>query len=171
MKCQKCGVNEANTHVKRVINGVSEEYMLCPECAESMGYTNMFGGFPTDFSNFLGSFFSNALPARSHAVRCESCGSTYQDIQNTGMVGCANCYDTFFDELLPTINAIHGNTTHCGSRRAVNANKSAQTSQSEKTLSKEETVAQLKSELEDAVKKQEFEKAAQFRDKIKEMEG
>ena len=33
MKCQKCKNNEATTHVKRVINGVTEEYELCRDCA------------------------------------------------------------------------------------------------------------------------------------------
>ena len=31
MKCQKCGANNANTHVKTVINGEIKEYDLCSE--------------------------------------------------------------------------------------------------------------------------------------------
>ena len=62
MKCQKCGVNEATTHIKTMINGQYTEYYLCPDCAEKMGYTNMFGDFSSEFSNLLGSFFGNALP-------------------------------------------------------------------------------------------------------------
>ena len=31
MKCQKCGANNANTHVKTVINGEIKEYDLCKE--------------------------------------------------------------------------------------------------------------------------------------------
>ena len=34
MKCQKCGKNEANTHVKRVINGEFEEYHLCSRISQ-----------------------------------------------------------------------------------------------------------------------------------------
>ena len=45
MKCQKCGANNANTHVKTVINGEIKEYDLCSECAKKMGYTNIFGNF------------------------------------------------------------------------------------------------------------------------------
>ena len=41
MKCQKCGVNNANTHVKSIINGEIKEYDLCSECAKKMGYTNV----------------------------------------------------------------------------------------------------------------------------------
>ena len=57
MKCQKCGANNANTHVKTVINGEIKEYDLCSECAKKMGYTNIFGNFEDEFSELLGSFF------------------------------------------------------------------------------------------------------------------
>lgn len=50
MKCQKCGANNANTHVKTVINGEIKEYDLCSECAKKMGYTNIFGNFEDEFS-------------------------------------------------------------------------------------------------------------------------
>lgn len=30
----KCGVNNANTHVKSIINGEIKEYDLCSECAK-----------------------------------------------------------------------------------------------------------------------------------------
>lgn len=169
MKCQKCGKREANTHVKKVVNGEYEEYMICSECASQMGYGNVFSGFTTDFSNLLGSFFTNALPARTQAVRCEVCGSTYHDISKTGMVGCANCYNVFFDELLPTVSRIHGNTTHCG-KRAVN-NTGVKAYCDEENESFEAELQRLKKELQKAIENQEFEKAAELRDKIKEMEG
>lgn len=70
MKCQKCGANNANTHVKTVINGEIKEYDLCSECAKKMGYTNIFGNFEDEFSGLLGSFFGNSFPQelRQHAV-------------------------------------------------------------------------------------------------------
>ena len=49
MKCQKCGVNNANTHVKSIINGEIKEYDLCSECAKKMGYTNVFSDIEDEF--------------------------------------------------------------------------------------------------------------------------
>ena len=63
MKCQKCGANNANTHVKTIINGEIKEYDLCSECAKKMGYTNIFGNFEDEFS---GTAFPQEL--RQHAV-------------------------------------------------------------------------------------------------------
>ncbi len=168
MKCQKCGANNANTHVKTIINGEFKEYDLCSDCAKKMGYTNVFSDMEDEFSNFLGSFFGNVLPARTQATRCEFCGTTYPEIAKTGHVGCAKCYDVFADELYPSIRRIHGNTTHCGknSKRAENAKAEKPVEQS-----KEDKIKALKAELDKAVKEQNFEHAAELRDKIKEMEA
>lgn len=168
MKCQKCGANNANTHVKTIINGEFKEYDLCSDCAKKMGYTNVFSDMEDEFSNFLGSFFGNVLPARTQATRCEFCGTTYPEIAKTGHVGCAKCYDVFADELYPSIRRIHGNTTHCGknSKRAENAKAEKPAEQT-----KEDKIKALKAELDKAVKEQNFEHAAELRDKIKEMEA
>lgn len=168
MKCQKCGANNANTHVKTIINGEFKEYDLCSECAKKMGYTNVFGDMEDEFSNFLGSFFGNVLPARTQATRCEFCGSTYSDIAKSGHVGCANCYSIFADELFPSIRRIHGNTTHCGKNSRL-AEKAKQSKPAEET--KDDKIKSLKAELDKAVKEQNFEHAAELRDKIKELEA
>ncbi len=167
MLCQKCKSKEANTHVKSVINGEYTEYMLCSECAKEMGYTNLFTEMHSDFNSILGSFFSNALPARSETTRCSVCGSTYHDIATSGKVGCANCYDLFLSELMPSIRQIHGNTNHCG--------KIVEYEESQEVLpqpsdTQDTQIEKLKKELKEAVEKQNFELAAQLRDKIKEME-
>lgn len=167
MKCQKCGSNNANTHIKTIVNGEFKEYDLCSECAKQMGYTNVFGDFENDFSNFLGSFFGNVLPARTQATRCEFCGSSYSDIAKSGHVGCANCYDIFGEQLLPSIRRIHGNTAHCGK----NSGKTDKQNDKPKEETKEQKIEKLKSELDKAIKEQNFEYAAELRDKIREMEG
>ena len=168
MKCQKCGANNANTHVKTIINGEFKEYDLCSECAKQMGYTNVFGSIEDEFSNFLGSFFGNVLPARTQATRCEFCGSTYSDIAKSGHVGCANCYDVFGEQLLPSIRRMHGNTTHCG-KNSGRADSQKAAKPAEET--KEQKIARLRSELDKAVKEQNFELAAELRDKIKGLEA
>ena len=170
MLCQHCKKNEATTHVKTMINGEYAEYMLCPECAHELGYDTMFPDFTADFGGLLSSFFSNALPARSGAARCKTCGSSLNDIKHSGKVGCADCYETFFSELMPTIRNIHGNTEHKGKRPGaieytVNEDESAKGSKSE---SKTEA---LRAELKKAIADENFERAAQLRDEIKGLEG
>lgn len=165
MKCQKCKAKDATTHIKRIVNGKYTEYVLCADCAHEMGFDNVFDtSVPDMFGGLLSSIFGAALPSRSQATRCPVCSSTYGDIKNTGKVGCAACYDIFLQELLPSIKAIHGNTQHCGkssvSTPAENAKESS-----------EPSVEDLRAELEKAIKEQNFEYAAELRDKIKEREG
>lgn len=164
MLCQHCKKNQATTHIKTMVNGEYNEYMLCPECAHELGYDTAFHDFTADFGGLLGSFFSNALPAFSGAARCRSCGSTLNDIKNTGKVGCASCYDTFFDDLLPIIRKVHGNTRHLGKQPGA----LEYTTEEEPAASKLDT---LKAELKKAIEDENFERAAQLRDEIKEQEG
>ena len=66
---------------------------------------------------------------------------------------------------MPSIRRIHGNTVHCG--------KNSMQSKGEKTVvsepTKEEIIKNLQTELDKAIKEQNFEYAAELRDKIKEM--
>ncbi len=162
MLCQNCGKYEATTHVKRIINGESAEAHLCSDCAHALGYNDVFGGFGNTFSDLLGSFFgepSGALNTRT--VRCEKCGNTFQDIVNSGKIGCADCYRTFYDKLLPSLQRIHGKARHEGK----NPNKI------NGTVTDENPVSKLEEELKSAVERQDFEKAAELRDKINNMKG
>ena len=148
------------------MNGELKEYDLCAECARKLGYTGFFTDFDNDFAGLLGSFFGNALPARTQATRCEFCGSTYAEIAKTGHVGCAHCYELFADRLYPSIRRIHGNTTHCGKN-----SKTAKAQSQKPAPTREEKIASLKKELDKAVSEQNFERAAELRDQINGMEA
>ncbi|MBQ9679080.1 MAG: UvrB/UvrC motif-containing protein [Ruminococcus sp.] len=172
MLCQHCKKHEATTHVKTMINGKVTEYRLCPECAHELGYDNMFSDFSADFGGLLSSFFSNALPAISGAAHCEGCGSTLNDIKRTGKVGCADCYDTFFSELLPTIRSIHGNTEHKGKQPVIEYTVNEEEKKTDASAeSPEDKIKTLRVELKQAIADENFERAAQLRDEIKELEG
>lgn len=112
-----------------------------------------------DFDKFFGSFMDGFGASKSRK-RCQCCGSSFEDIAKTGKVGCAECYDVFYEELLPSIQRIHGRTAHTG--------KLAHSAGTEVKVRNE--IAKYRAELEKAIKDQEFEKAAELRDRIKELE-
>ncbi len=161
MLCQICKKNEATTHIKSIVNGEFTQYHMCMECANEAGYNNLFSSTSLDFNSFLGSFLNTGLPPRSNATMCQKCGVSFSDIARTGKMGCANCYDTFYEELYPSIKKMHGNTKHVGKI----------TGATSKELRVVNEVEKLKSELNQAVANQEFEKAAKLRDTIKEIES
>lgn len=160
MLCQNCGKYEATTHVKRIVNGESAEAHLCSDCAHALGYNDVFSGFGNSFTDLLGSFFGepSASALSSRTVRCEKCGNTFNDIVNNGKLGCADCYNTFYDKLLPSLQRIHGKTHHEGKRPSLKAEMNVS--------KKDNTLEILENDLQNAIKNQEFEKAAELRDKI-----
>ncbi len=93
--------------------------------------------------------------------QCGFCGSTAATINSTGKLGCANCYLVFYDELLQTLKNLHPQTIHSG-----------KIPKSAPAIIKNNAVVQtLKQELKEAIEREDFEKAAVIRDKIKEIKG
>lgn len=171
MLCGKCNQNEATVHFRQNINGDVKEIHLCPQCAAELGYDNIFSGFESlnpfagfdmGMQNILGSLFSQELPAKKmpQSRKCSFCGTTFEEFAQSAMAGCAHCYDEFLDDMLPYIQRIHGKTRHVGKIPA----------SAGKELKMQRELTSLKKQLNDAVTAQEYEKAAQFRDQIKEIE-
>jgi protein arginine kinase activator len=165
MLCQNCGKNEATTHIKQIINGDMAESHLCSDCAAHLGYSDVFSGFGLNLSEFFGGFLGDMMPSLSSGKiqRCAKCGTSFEEIVRSGRVGCADCYTTFYDRLLPSIQRIHGKIKHSG--------KTSQSTPAEvKVETKEEKIEKLRQQMNEAVAKQEFEQAAKIRDEIKALE-
>jgi protein arginine kinase activator len=119
------------------------------------------------------SFFGNLLGAGATALnsiagvdRCSYCGSSFNDIINSGKVGCANCYEKFDDRLAPSIEKLHGRTKHVG--KFVTYTSEPEVEQ-EKAKNEVSPAEKLKADLKLAIQEQRFEDAAVIRDKIKEL--
>lgn len=168
MLCQNCGKNEATTHIKRVVNGDTTQTHLCAECAQALGYGDMFSGFGLNLDDFFGGFLGDTVQKLASPVeqRCSKCGNTFSDIVRSGKVGCSECYKTFYDKLLPSIQRIHGRIKHNGKQVS-----SIETTASQVEQVKKDPVEELKKELATAIENQEFEQAAVIRDKIRELEN
>jgi protein arginine kinase activator len=163
MLCQNCNQEQATLHYKQVINGESTQLHLCAKCAEETGNSHLFSAEKVDFGFGLDSLLSHMLGGRPLQKRkvevCPLCGSSAEDISRSGRVGCAMCYTQFSDMLIPYIRRIHGNTSHAG-RIPENAGSE---------IKKKKQIEQLQNEMNIAVQKQEFERAAELRDEIKEL--
>lgn len=170
MLCQHCKTRQANTHIKQVINGELTELDLCPECAAKLGYENAFSDF-LDIGSMMSGFLGvPTISTLAREEKCPGCGATFSQISKSGRVGCAKCYEAFYDRLLPSIKRIHGNTVHTGKRL-----RTARLQSGAEALEKSETegneLEALSKKLAAAVKNQEFEQAAQLRDRINEIKA
>jgi len=182
MLCQHCKQNEATTHIRRVINGAAQEYHLCAACANEAGIgpspQQAFGfpGAPMQFaapefgfhlsdlfSGFLGSSLRGQGQSLPAPVRCALCGSSLDEIIRSGRVGCARCYETFAEQLQPTLQRIHGALEHTGK---IPETDPAETERHQK----EQKIARLREEITAAVQAEDYEQAAKLRDEIRTME-
>ncbi len=171
MICEKCGKNEATIHYSEIINGKKTSYTLCHDCAEKMGIGDIPApsfGFGTD--SLLSTFFGDMFPASAEKRRtaspdrrCPVCGASLSDIAADGKVGCSECYRTFRAELMPTIRRIHGSVVYKGEQQTADNNAPSATTE---PRSEADT---LRAELYEAIKNEDFERAAVLRDKIKSL--
>ncbi len=177
MLCQNCKKNQASFHYKSNQNGHVTEKHLCSECASKLGYAaeNVFDihspfgaiddffGESADmvFGGILGNMLGTSTPSvLKKATVCPKCGMRYSDFTNSGKLGCPDCYNTFSNYLLPTINQIHGNTRHNGKMPSGISQKAASVNK----------LSELKASLNAAIEKQEYEQAAKIRDEIRDLE-
>ncbi len=158
MLCEKCGKNNATTHIKTVVNGVTREYNLCESCAAAHGYTT------NTLTGMLASMFGDYGKHENLApsVTCSVCGSAFRDIAKSGKVGCAECYKIFYQDLLPYLKRVHGSVSHIG--KVPNSAPLA-------VVNNAPTIEQLRNELSRLVTEENYEQAAVVRDKIKELEA
>ncbi len=161
MLCENCHKNTATTHIRTVINGVVTEKNLCGYCAAMSGYSKFSNN---SFASMLASMFGNELASEKlRETRCECCNTSFSDIAETGKIGCSECYKTFNNRLLPYIRRLHGTTEHIGKRPVGVIAELV-------PVSKESKIDTLRGELLEAVKAEEFERAAVLRDEIRKLE-
>lgn len=167
MVCERCGQRPATVHVTRVVNGDKNEFHLCGECAareqEELG-VSLETAFP--IHHLLGELlnYQNWLTGRRDATaegaRCGNCGLTYEEFKRTGLLGCGRCYEAFNAQLEPLLQRVHGAARHIG--KAPHRQEGA--------LSVQRQVEGLRRELEAAVAGEEYERAAELRDRIRALE-
>ena len=191
MLCDNCGKREANVRYSENINGRRKELNLCEECSKKLGITNMNFNMPIDFSSFFGEFMEDfatpdfiPLLNQVKTLKCDQCGYTFDDIVNTGKLGCGNCYSVFEERLDPIIKRIQGSNKHVGrigkiiddriTKKHEEVNKTSEKQESnikenETKSEKQNKLEKLQEELKQAIKEERYEDAAKIRDQIKNL--
>lgn len=161
MLCQACKEKTATIHLTEITNGQRAETHLCQECAQQQGLA-VKAQIP------LNELLSTLLSAQPQAETstavgkaqdkiCPECGMTLARFSKESLLGCPHDYKAFEKELLPLIERSHnGKTTHCGKTPS-------HTGQAQKT---DILLRRLRQELDEAVRNEDYEAAAQLRDQI-----
>lgn len=176
MLCENCKKREANVRYSENINGKVKQMNLCEECSQKLGIGNIDFNMPIDFSSFFGGFMEDftmpeflPLVNEIKTLKCNECGFTFDDIVNTGRLGCGNCYDVFGDRLDPIIKKIQGNNRHVGRLGKIMDNhilNDENYDSSKNVDTKKSKLELLKEDLKKAVQEERYEDAAKIRDEI-----
>ncbi len=160
--CSQCGEREAVIRLTQVVDDKVTNLHLCERCAAEKGVETgiTFGASP--LGGFLAAMGkeSEGLPQSvvGDLGACLTCGATLQDFRETGRVGCAECYAIFRDPLRTLLRRLHGSTHHTGKRYSAPGVSPVAPSQE---------AADLRSALGRAVQAENFELAAELRDRLK----
>ncbi len=157
MQCQNCGQRPAAVHLTQIKDDQVTAVHLCEVCAEEQGVQTGAGKFP--LAGFLASAGS-AEPANGR--HCEFCKATLQDFRDTGRLGCPHCYETFESHLRELLERIHGSSRHAGKVHLPPAAIEGSDTGSQ--------ITRLREDLQRAVEAEDFELAAELRDRIKVLE-
>jgi protein arginine kinase activator len=98
----------------------------------------------------------------SPAGPCSYCGTSVEDFKRTGRLGCPHCYTTYEGQLRAILRRIHGSTQHLGKVYVPPAADAAD---------RAARLAGLRHKLQRAVETEDFERAAQLRDQIRDLEA
>lgn len=109
MRCSRCGRQIPNNNYTR-INGS----YFCNDCASELGFSL----FSMDFNALDGlNQAINAMKELDFAnsgVFCSNCGTTLNEFENTGTVGCISCFNAFSNEIAKRMLRSYGSDQYTG---------------------------------------------------------
>lgn len=164
MICQDCKERVATVIFTEVRGGTKKVLHLCQTCVEKRGIPTPVLKNPLQvdlvFKDLLEQLSEEEeFPGRINTLdsnACRSCGWTFANFRETGLLGCPRCYRSFNEILRELLLRVHGSDEHLGKLYE----------DSEKAFDYEEDIESLKEALEDAIHQEEFELAAEIRDRL-----
>ena len=163
MKCERCQQNEATFFYEETINGNKRALRLCAECAAKMqaeAPAPVFGGLGSHLLDGL--FGLSAAPTAEPRKTCPGCHAAWGDLAKAGKAFCPQCYATFARELEPSLRSLYGNHVHHTGRAPAGRRAEQE---------RRDTLASLKKQLAEAIAAEQYENAAQLRDRIRALEN
>lgn len=153
MRCDKCGNNEAVFFYSTDINGEKSQGCLCADCAREERLTGSGGGFGS-FGGMFGGMFSDFFaPERSLLSSFGSFGAPMRSIMAPSMTA-------------PVINVVYGgcNPVPCEQSETCIPSDAGQ------DIRRRRELEAVRQQLSQAVNAEDYEKAAELRDRLRAME-
>jgi protein arginine kinase activator len=164
MLCQDCHKREARVKLTQIINNEKTTLQLCNECAAARGFHSPLDKKPFPLAEILNNLAAKpmalAKKETGKTITCQSCGLTFEDFKQLGRFGCGQCYRSFRSELEPIMRKIHGASLHLG-----RTPKALIDDGGDAVIPVKEE-ERLETELKKAIASEDYERAAELRDKL-----
>jgi protein arginine kinase activator len=196
MLCERCKLREATIQYTEVVNGVKKEHNFCTQCAREMDFGQVSAIFEGDFpfSKILSAILGEETQAENEnysKIECPNCHTTYQEFIDNFRFGCPDCYEVFDLLIQDSIKQLQGSDQHKGKHpkygmkmvpESLIRNLPGETDKKDTAKTPEEKASDkkrsdalqeiraLKLKLNQAVREEQYEEAARFRDQIKSLE-
>ena len=154
-----CG-RPATIHLTEIDNGRKTEKHLCEQCAIKEGIAVPSG---VGIGQILEEFIAHSPQGkRLGEMVCDRCGMTFLEFRRGGLLGCQHDYEAFAEALVPLLARAQGGATqHVGK-------VPADTEADERRLNE---LLRLRKALQQAVAGEQYERAAEIRDRIQDLEA
>lgn len=168
MICEDCKKREAQVNIHQIVNNEKTSLHLCKACAAARGFHSPLDNVPFPLAEILEGLAADITSAGktgSHEnITCQTCGLSFETFTRQGRFGCGDCYRAFRQQLEHIMRKIHGASLHRGHSPQIS---SADSTGTLPIPIKEEQ--RLEDELKKAIETEDFERAAEIRDKLKTM--
>jgi protein arginine kinase activator len=166
MLCDSCKERDAVVHLTRIVDNQVTQLHLCEKCAAAKGVETTVALPQHPLGDILQAVqqagtATGGGTTREDAAACAFCGATARDFRATGRLGCAHCYDAFEKSLRELLRRLHGGHRHVGLAYAP---------PHPEALEQADVLGELRLRLQRAVEGEQFELAAELRDRIKVLE-
>jgi protein arginine kinase activator len=162
MVCDGCKERDAVVHLTQIVESAVTQLHLCEKCAAERGVETTVATPKHPLGDFLQAVQQQMTSVKNDAGRCTFCSSTLKDFRSSGRLGCAYCYKAFESSLRELLRRVHGNSRHAGRRY-----EAPSTPAMEQEVS---IIGELRDRLRRAIESEQFELAADLRDRIKVLE-
>jgi protein arginine kinase activator len=160
MKCEICGLKDAVIHIRQIQKDLVHELHICEECAQEKGLIREEDS-ELPIANLLSGLLEGKDVTGAVEVKdaCPRCGLKASEFRKQGKLGCPECFRAFEKDVRAIVSQMAARPRHTGKLP--------------RTLVIEQSTGAkgegLRDELREAVEREEYELAAQLRDRLREL--
>lgn len=161
MLCDSCRERDAVVHLTQIVSNAVTQLHLCEKCAAERGVETTVAAPKHPLGEFLQAVQQQLVSPAVDAGRCTFCSATMKDFRASGRWGCARCYSTFESSMRDLLRRVHGSSRHVG--------RGYQPPRGE-SMERASHLGDLREQLRRAIESEQFELAADLRDRIRVLE-